>query len=260
MKKISIIIPAYNEEKRICKTLEAYEEFFKKLKNQKLLDFEIIVVINNTKDKTKEIVSTFSKKYPEIRYLDFKQGGKGFAIIEGFKEALKGKSDLIGFVDADMATGPESFYWLIRDIGTYDGAIASRSMKGSKIDTSLKRAITHKGFNLIVRGILFLPYRDTQCGAKVFKREAIKSVVNELGATQWGFDVDLLYRLRKKGFKIKEVPTIWKDVAGSKLNLKSVPIKMLAMVIRLRIINSPFKDFIRLYEKMPEKLKFHHHI
>ncbi|MEI6058801.1 MAG: glycosyltransferase, partial [archaeon] len=252
--------PAYNEERRIGKTLEAYEEFFKKLKNQKLLDFEIIVVINNTKDRTKEIVLNFSKKYSEIKCLNFKQGGKGFAIIQGFREALKGDSDLIGFVDADMATAPEPFYWLIRDIGKNDGAIASRGLNGSKVKSSLRRVITHKGFNFLVRSMLFLPYRDTQCGAKMFTMRAVKEVIEDIGTTQWGFDVDLLYKLRKKGFKVKEVPTLWEDVGGSKLNLKSVPIKMLAMVIRLRIINSPFKDFIRLYEKMPEKLKFHHAI
>lgn len=260
MKKISIVIPAYNEEKRIGKTLETYEKFFMNLKNKKKLDFEIIVVINNTKDRTKEIVIDFSKKYSEIKYLDFRQGGKGFAIIQGFREALKGDSTLIGFVDADMATGPEPFYWLIRDIGKNDGAIASRGLKSSKVKSSFKRLITHKGFNFLVRTILFLPYRDTQCGAKIFTREAIIGVVDEIGTTQWGFDVDLLFRLRKKGFKIKEVPTIWEDVAGSKINLKSVPIKMLAMIIRLRILNSPFRDFIRLYDKLPEKLKFHHAI
>ena len=95
-------------------------------------------------------------------------------------------------------------------------------------------------------------------GAKIFKRKAIEQVINELGITQWGFDVDLLYRLNRKRFKIKEVPTVWEDKEGSKLNLKRVPIRMFASVVRLRIVNSPFKGFIRLYNRIPEKLKFHH--
>lgn len=258
--KVSIIIPAYNEEKRIGKTLREYEKFFKNLKKQKKLDFEILVVINNTKDHTEEIVKKYSKEYKEIRYLNFKQIGKGFAITEGFKNALKRDNDLIGFVDADMATSPEHFYWLIRDLGKNDGAMASRGLKNSLVKTSLKRKVNHKGFNFLVRSILFLPYKDTQCGAKIFRRKSIKSVLNELGMTQWAFDIDLLYRLKKKGFKIKEIPTVWEDKRGSKLNLRSVPIKMFASIIRLRIINSPFKRIIGLYDKMPEKIKFHHRI
>ncbi|MFA5258568.1 MAG: glycosyltransferase [Candidatus Pacearchaeota archaeon] len=256
--KISIIIPAHNEEERIGRTLFAYSKFFKNLKEQENIDFEILVVINNTQDKTEDIVKVHSKENSEIRCIRFKEGGKGFAIIEGFRDSLKRNNDLIGFIDADMATAPEHFYWLIKYLGKHDGAIASRGHKKSIVKTSLKRKITHKGFNFVVRSLLFLPYSDTQCGAKIFKREAIDKVVNELGITQWGFDVDLLYRLNKKRLKIKEIPTVWEDQQGSKINLKSVPIKMFASVVRLRLINSPFKGFIRIYNKMPESIKIHH--
>jgi glycosyltransferase involved in cell wall biosynthesis len=255
--KISLVIPAYNEERRISKTLEGYYDFFKNLKKQGVLDFEIIVVINNTTDRTENIVKEYSKKYKEIKYLNFKQGGKGFAIIEGFKEALNAKSDLIGFTDADMATGPEAFYWLIRDINSYDGAIASRSVKSSSVKMSLKRRITHKGFNFLTRSILFLPYRDTQCGSKIFTREAITSVINELGVTKWAFDIDLLFKLKKRGYKIKESPTTWEDKSGSKLNLIKVPFQMFSAIIRLRLIYSPFNFIVRLYNKLPEKIKIH---
>lgn len=253
--KVSIIIPAHNEENRIGKTLYFYSKFFKNLKKQENLDFEIIVVINNTKDKTEDIVKSYSKENKEIKYLVFKEGGKGFAIIEGFKEVLKRENDFIGFVDADMATPPEAFYWLIKYMGNSHGTIASRGLKGSVVKTSLKRKITHRGFNFIVRSILLMPYRDTQCGAKLFKRRVIESVLNDLGLTKWGFDVDLLYKIRKKRFRIKEVPTIWEDKAESKLDLKIVPIQMFSSVIRLRILNSPFKKLVRMYDKLPERLK-----
>ena len=125
--KLCIIIPACNEEKRIGRTLKEYCRFFsKKLKS----DFEIIVVINNTNDRTEEIVKNHRKKCRELKYLNLKQGGKGFAVIQGFKEALKKDFDLIGFVDADMATPPRSFYDLIENIKDYDGVIASRYILG----------------------------------------------------------------------------------------------------------------------------------
>ena len=106
MEKISIIIPAYNEEKRIKETLNSNLKFFKNLKKRKILDFEMIVAVNGSKDRTIEIVKGFAKKNKELRYLNLKRGAKGYAVIEGFKEALKGKSNLIGFKDADMATSP----------------------------------------------------------------------------------------------------------------------------------------------------------
>ena len=124
--KISIIIPAHNEEKRIEKTLKRYLEFFKNLKKEKRLDFEVIIVINNTKDKTEEIVKKYCKKYKEISYMNFERRGKGFAIIKGFEDSIKRKNDLIGFVDADMSTSPESFYDLIKNIKDSDGILANR--------------------------------------------------------------------------------------------------------------------------------------
>lgn len=246
--KISIIMPAHNEEKRIGKTLEAYGKFFEtKKKHGEIGNFEIIVVINNTQDRTEEIVRKNARKFGEIRCLVFKQRGKGFAIIEGFKDALKRNNDLIGFVDADMATDPESYYKLIENIGEYDGIIASRWIKDSVIETkqTLLRRIFSLGFNLIVRFLFLMPYEDTQCGAKLFRREAIKKIVPELYLTQWAFDVNLLYLCRKNNFKIREYPTRWQDRADSKLSILKTPVQMFSGVLRLRLINSPFEPLLK---------------
>ena len=256
MEKVSIIIPAYNEEKRIGNTLEKYGEFFKLLKKQKKLDFEIIIVINNTKDKTEEVVKTYQKKYKEIRYLNLKPGGKGFAIIEGFKDALTRKNDLIGFVDADNATGPEAYYDLIKNIKNYDGIIASRYAKGSIVTPkqTLLRIIESRIFNLLVRSVLMIPYRDTQCGAKLFKRKAIELSVSKLKLSKWAFDIDLLYAMNKDNFRIKEHATNWSDKTGSHVNVVKTGPMMALAVIRLRILDSIFKGFITFYDKIVSKL------
>jgi glycosyltransferase involved in cell wall biosynthesis len=245
--KVAIVIPAYNEEKRIVRTLEEYGRYFRDLKNRKILDFEIIVVINNTTDKTEDVVKLYAKKYKEIVHLNFKKGGKGFAITEGFKYALKKDFDLIGFVDADMSTGPKSFYDLIRNIGEYDGTIASRWIRGSRIMTeqSLIRKITSMGFNFLTRTILFLPYKDTQCGAKIFRKETLEEIIGGISVTQWAFDVNLLYLCKRYGKVIMEVPTVWEDNKGSKLNLTTVPIQMFLGIIRLRLINSKFEPLLK---------------
>lgn len=258
---ISIIIPAYNEEKRIGKILENYGKFFEeKKKIKEISDFEILVIINNTKDKTEEVVRKFSKKYKEIRYLNFRQGGKGFAIIKGFEDALKRKNKLIGFVDADMSTPPEAYYELIKNIKNYEGIIADRWDKKSIITPkqSLFRRFISRIYNIIVRILFFLPFRDTQCGAKIFKREVLEENYKKLVTTNWAFDIALLYCLRKESnAQIKSIPTIWHDDTGSKVNLKRTPIMMFASSVRLRIIHSPFRDFVRVYRKLPEKFKLH---
>ena len=257
--KISIIIPAYNEEKRIGRTLEEYVRYFKDLKSKKLLDFEIIVVINNTKDRTEEIVKKFSRKNKEIRYLNFKRGGKGFAIIEGFKDTLNRDNDLIGFVDADMATPPEEFYKLIKNIGDFGGVIANRWDKRSNISKqTLLRRILSRGFNFIIKVLFLFPYQNTQCGAKLFKREIIEKVVSDIGSSEWSFDIDLLFHIKRKEGKIISIPTKWHDIEGSNINLVKTPIKMFLSVIRLRLYYSPFNFIVRFYGKLPEKMKFQH--
>ena len=257
MNKASIIIPAYNEEKRIGKTLEAYLEYFDNLKKNKEIEYEILVVINNTTDKTEEIVKNFIKKNKNLSYLNLIKGGKGYATIEGFKDALKKDNDLIGFVDADMSTLPEDFFYLIKNIGSYDGTIASRYIKGSVIKPkpTIARLIAKRMFNTLIRSILFLPFRDTQCGAKIFKRQALQKAIPYLRLSQWAFDVDLLYTMKKNKFRIKEVKTNWTDREYSKINFWRAGPWMALGVIRLRILNSPFKSLIRIYDKFLNFLK-----
>ena len=250
MEKISIIIPAYNEERRIGETLEKNLKFFKNLKKNKILDFEIIAVVNGSRDKTIDIVKDFSKKNKELKYLNLKRGAKGYAVIEGFKEALKSNSNLIGFKDADMATKPEVYYDLIKKINNYDGIIASRYVKGSIINPkpTFERIFASRIFNFFIRIILGLRFRDTQCGAKLFKRKALEKTIPKLTFSQLAFDVDILYTMKKMGFKIKEIPTVWSDKEYSKVNFaKSGPVMLLA-VIRLRILNSIFKSLIKIYD------------
>jgi glycosyltransferase involved in cell wall biosynthesis len=256
---ISIVIPAHNEEKRIGKTLESYGSFFEEKRKKKELDFEILVVLNGCVDKTEEVVKFFSKKYSRIRYLNFKESGKGFAIVEGFKDALKNKENkLIGFVDGDLSTPPEAFHDLIKYIGRYDGIIADRWNKKSIVTPkqSQFRRFISRGYNLVVRTLFLFPYADTQCGAKLFKREILEKNVKKFGKSKWGFDIVLLYCLRKESdAKIKSIPTVWHDEAGSHINMKRTPVRMLASAIRLRLSHSPLNFIVRLYRKLPEKMK-----
>jgi glycosyltransferase involved in cell wall biosynthesis len=250
--KICIVIPAHNEEKRIVRTLDEYCGFFSGL--NKKIDFEILVVINNTNDRTESIVRTFQKNCKELRCLNFKQGGKGFAVIEGFKDALKRENDFIGFVDADMSTSPSEFYRICTRIGQSDGAIASRYLKGSvvKPKPTFSRILSSRIFNFLIRVLFLMPYQDTQCGAKIFRREAVKEVLSRLSMSKWAFDVDLLYSLRKLGFEIKEIPSVWSDRGYSKINFMSAGPWMAIALVRLWLYNSPFKGVVKIYNKITD--------
>ena len=248
--KLSIIIPAYNEEKRIGPTLDSYCRFFDEKKE---LDYQILTVINATTDNTEQVVREYQKKYKKINYLNFEQGGKGFAVIQGIKESIKRNFDLIGFVDVDMATPPNAFYDLVENIGNYDGIIASRWKRGAIVkNRTFLRAGMSWGFNFVVRALFLLPYKDTQCGAKLFKKRGLEKIIDNLGSTQWMFDVDLLYQCKKKHLKIKEFPTIWEDKEGSKINVFKSPIQMFSGVVRLRLMYSVFEPVLR-----PVKLILH---
>lgn len=240
--KLSIIIPAYNEEARIGKTLENYTKFFNKnLKNK----YEIIVVVNGSTDNTLEVVKKYSVKYKEFK----EKIGKGGAIKQGFKIA---KGDLIGFVDADSSTSPEEFLKLYNNISDYDGIIASRWMKGSVISKKQPffRILFGRVFNLIVRILFGFKYKDTQCGAKLFKKEAVEKIIDNIGLTKWAFDIDILYLMKRNKLRIKEFPTVWGDNPDSKLKLGKTTKQMALSVVRLRLYYSPFKFIAKAIDKI----------
>jgi len=244
MNKLAIVIPAHNEEKRIGATLKSYLSYFKNIKGA-----DIIVVINACTDNTRNIV--YHNRNNRLKILEFVKGGKGFAVIEGFRYSLNNDYDFVGFVDADMSTKPDEFYRLFSKIKGYDGVIASRYLRGAKLNpkNTFLRIIASRVYNLFIRSLLMIPYRDTQCGAKIFKASSLGKIIDTLGMTSWAFDIELLYKLSKKGFKILEEPTTWSNKEGSKINFWQSGPWMALAVFRLRILNSPFKDVVKAYDK-----------
>ncbi|MCX5923372.1 MAG: glycosyltransferase [Candidatus Dependentiae bacterium] len=224
--KICILIPAYNEQDRIGKTLCAYADYFKN-KPEKV---KFLVVANgcNKDDKTVQISQALKKTYKNIDVINLENGGKGYALKNGFLWALKKKFDLIGFVDADMATLPEHFYDLIEACNQgYDGANASRYAKGAKIypERPLIRLIGGKLYNWVLRKRFGFTCKDTQCGAKIFTRDTIAKVAPQMEETGWSWELEFFYLCQLEGKKIKEVPTVWSDQPGSHLEISTKIIK-----------------------------------
>jgi dolichol-phosphate mannosyltransferase len=229
---LSIIIPAYNGQSTIATTLKEYMRHFSAQYGQ---DFEIVVIPNGCTDATTRIVRDYVASFPQVTAKEFESRiGKGGAVIEGFRIA---SGDVVAFTDADGATTPEELQKLVDEIETCDGTIGSRWARGARVVVrqSLRRRVASRGFNLLVKLLLGLPFNDTQCGAKVFRKNAIDSVLDRLQVTNFAFDVELLYRLAKNGYRIKEVPIEWEDKDGSTLNLRKVVPAMFLAVLRLRL-------------------------
>ena len=211
------------------------------------------MVLNGCKDDTLGVVKKYKTK--ELKILNFERASKAFAITEGFKDALKRDFDLIGFVDADLATPPEAFYDLVINLGEYDGIIPNRWDKRSIVtpERTLRRKMFSVGYNLGIRAIFLFNFPDTQCGAKVFRKEIIEKIAPNIGFSDWGFDVDLLFYAKKEGAKIKSIPTVWEDRRGSHITGFKVPLTMALSAIRLRLIHSPFSFVVRFYNNLPRR-------
>ncbi len=241
MKRVSIVIPAYNEAARIGRTLEQYSTFFAAHQVHCGMHYELIVVLNGCKDNTQEVVEHARKVYGNIICIDLSEAGKGLAVAAGFKDALKRSNDYIGFVDADMATRPEHFAELIQHLESSDGVIASRYMAGSDIHP--KRPFIKKWgrklvYHSLVRVMFGLTHNDYQCGAKLFTRRVIEKVAPNLQIRQWAFDVELLHLCKKFGYFIKEVPTVWRDQADSKLKVMRAGTRMLGSLFEIRRLHN----------------------
>jgi glycosyltransferase involved in cell wall biosynthesis len=238
-----LLVPAYNEEERIGPVLRRYAAYFRTHYSGR---FEIVVVLNGCRDNTLGVVESAASDFPEIRWLDFPgRIGKGGALIEGLK--LAPTADLIGYVDADGATPPEAFLDLVRHCREVDCAIGSRWLPESEIQQvqSLKRRIFSRLFHLYVELLFGMRIKDTQCGAKAMRREAVEAVHERLCIADVAFDINLLYSIKRAGFTIREVPTVWRDQIGSKINLNKGSFGILLSVLRLRLVYSPFYKMLR---------------
>jgi len=242
-----LLIPAYNEEKRIEPTLREFAQFFRENYPGQ---FQLVVVLNGCRDDTLGVVNRVAKDHPEIHALNFDDPiGKGGALIEGLK--LAPAADLIGYVDADGATGPKAFCELVRLTAQADCVIGSRWLPGAVLHQSQTwaRRFFSRVFHAIVRALFWrkLDFADTQCPAKVMRRAAIEKIHSALRIADLAFDVNLLYALKREGFRVLEVPTEWTDKLGSKVtqSLLRCSLVMFLSVVRLRLIYTPFYRWLR---------------
>lgn len=229
--RISVIIPVYNEEKRLKKTLIEIAQY---LRSQSYRS-EIIVVNNGSKDRTAEMVSDLTSDLKNLRLIDNKDNrGKGFAVKQGMLEA---RGDYRIFTDADNSTSIDQIEKMfpLFEKG-YDIVIGSRDIKGAILDPPQpwQRRMTGEGFKLYRKIILGLwGIQDTQCGFKGFTQKAAENIFSKCKIEGFSFDPEVLLIAQKLGFKIKEIPVYWKNDPDSKVKISSM-IKMALDLLKIK--------------------------
>jgi len=226
---LSIIIPALNEAERLPETLKQIAAFVESR------DFlaEVIVVDNGSIDATKEIIMDYHARYPFINYHFEPTPGKGAAVRTGM---LAAQGDYLLICDADLAVPVEEVInFLPPQVKDFDIVIGSREALGARrYDEPFYRHLMGRVFNLIIRVLLLPGLYDTQCGFKCFRRNAAHELFSMSRINGWGFDVEILYIARLKGYRIAEVPVNWHYGEKSKVSPARDSVLMLKEVLEIR--------------------------
>ncbi len=247
---ISVIIPAYNEERRLTSTLESVYTYLK----TRGPAFEVLVVDDGSLDHTEDLVQDFAQGKSEVRLLSYHPNrGKGYAVKLGM---LSAQCDLLLFNDADGSSPIDQLAYLEKAIADgNDIAIGSRNLPeaGKTVKTKASRKYIGNTFNLIVQSLLLPGIHDTQCGFKLFKRTAARDIFSVTKLDGFAFDVELLYIARLRGYKVREVAINWTNVTGSKVNVMVDSPKMLFDVFSIAL-GAVFGRYRRLTSKQAKQL------
>ena len=235
------MLPAYNESERIGVTLEKIFAHFE----QQGWSAEIIVVNDGSKDDTARVVADYASKHSMLWLLENPGNrGKGFSVRNGM---LHAKGDILLFSDADLSSPIEEADKLFAAIRQgSDVAIGSRWLKTElQIQRQpLHRQLFGRMFNLALRLVLGLQFKDTQCGFKAFSRTAAQKLFSAQRIERWGFDPELLFLAKRFGLRVSEVPVAWAHRAGTRINPLRDGIRMLGemVVIRWNALTGKYAD------------------
>ncbi len=231
---LSIVVPAFNEERRLPPTLIDMVDYFDRAN----IEYEIIVVDDGSTDRTSDVVRKFERVRSCIKLIQLPRNyGKGHAVRLG---VLNSRGTRILFADADGSTPIQEISRLSAalDRGA-DIAIGSRALSSSdtKVETSVHRRCLGRVFNWCVNAILLPEIADTQCGFKMFSRQSAMFLFKHQRSDRFSFDVEILFLARKAELKIAEVAINWTNIAGSKVNLITDALSMFRDVFRFRVMH-----------------------
>ena len=227
---MSIIIPAYNEGKRISNTLDTIIDYLR----SKSYAWEILVVDDGSTDNTMNLLLEYTHAEHRVRYVGIEHVGKGGAVRYGM---LKSYGCYLFMCDADLSMPIETIQLFLDKISDgFDIVIGSREAAGSRrFNESSKRHLRGRVFNQLVRFITGMNIQDTQCGFKCFKKGSTIRLFENLKTDGWAFDVEILYKARNSGITVHELPIDWHHNTDSKVRNLPDSIRMLLDVVMIRL-------------------------
>lgn len=226
---ISVIVPMYNESKRMDAFLPQLVSFLAKTYST---DYELLLIDDGSKDATAQKAKDILYGRTGGRLITYQPNrGKGAAIKEG---VLQAKGEKIIFIDADGSIAPSEIPKIIDGLDTHDIVVSSRVHRKSDVTINLTRKLTGKIFNLYVRLLFQSPICDNLCGFKGFRKEAARNLFSELISQRWIFDVEIFWRAKNHGYTVLQVPITWKWKSGSKIHWYD-PFVMAWQLLELRI-------------------------
>jgi dolichyl-phosphate beta-glucosyltransferase len=228
---LSIVIPCYNEEQRLPRTIEQIHRYL----DGKNASYELVLVDDGSADGTRLIMDAAAERHSAVRVEALPRNrGKGRALAVGVQAA---SGDEILLTDADLSTPIEELDKLQAALNNGAGvAIGSRALRASRVEISqpIYRVLMGKAFNLIVQAVLLPGIWDTQCGFKLFRAEVAHKVFAGLTTDGFGYDPEVLFRARRQGVKIVEVPVVWRNSAPTTVSPIRSSLDMLKHVLRVR--------------------------
>jgi dolichyl-phosphate beta-glucosyltransferase len=231
---LSVVIPAFNEEKRLPQTLAAVMVF---LKRQPYTS-EIIVSDDGSQDRTVQIAGEFLRDFPHQILVTPQNRGKGHAVRRGM---LAATGDYVLFTDADLSTPIEEAERFLEHLEKdQDVVIGSRALPGSQVEIrqNFLRETMGKVFNFLAQAWTFKGVHDSQCGFKGFRREAAQKLFRLQKLDGFSFDVEIVYLAQKSGLRLLELPVIWRNSTQSRVRIFRDPLKMFWDILRIRRLHS----------------------
>lgn len=228
---LSAVIPAYNEQHRLERTVRAALLCFRGQDRR----FDITVVDDGSRDQTGQVVRRLAAECPEVRLIRLAANrGKGYAVRTG---VLNSQGDLVLFADADGATPFEEIDRLEAALqGGYDIAIGSRALGGEDVRVTARplRIVMGRAFHALVSALTVKGFRDTQCGFKLFRGMVAQDLFSRMRINGFSFDVEVLLMAQRQGYRVAEVPVNWVHQPGSKVHLVKDSLKMARDLFRMR--------------------------
>lgn len=232
MTKVDVVVPVYNEEKDLPKSIPELRAFLRG--GTFPYDWQILIADNASIDDTPAVSRKLEEEYPgEVTYVRIERKGRGYALKQVWGAST---SDVMSYMDVDLSTGLDAFPPLIKAVAEdgYGVSTGSRLARKSKVSRSLQRTALSRGYNLIIKATMWTKFSDAQCGFKAINREVAGRVLPLIQNNNWFFDTELLVLAEKMGYNIKDIPVVWDEDPDTRVKIGSTVSEDLKGLWRLR--------------------------